>query len=192
MSMTKKPETVVPIAEVLETRWSPRSFDESHELTDQEILSLLEAARWAPSANNGQPWRFTVAKRGTDLHSKVVQGLTGFNQAWAPSASALIVLSVKKNEDGSSSHRNFYDAGLAMAMLSIQAQALGYFSHQMSGIIAEDLQSSLEVPSELEVAVVIAIGKKDAPEKFEGAAYEREIAPRTRLSLDEIVLAGKP
>ncbi|MFM7013419.1 MAG: nitroreductase family protein, partial [Actinomycetota bacterium] len=176
----------------LAARWSPRSFDENHELSDSEIHSILEAARWAPSANNWQPWRFSVAKRGSELHQKVAAGLTGFNQAWAPSASALIVLSVKKKDDGTTSHRNFYDAGLAMALLSVQVQSMGLYSHQMSGIVFDQLTESLEIPDDLEVAVVIAIGKKDSPEKFEGSAYEREIAPRTRLPLEEIVVHGLP
>lgn len=190
--MNKTPETSAPITAVLSDRWSPRSFDETHQLSDSEVLSILEAARWAPSASNGQPWRFSVARRGDDLHDKVVAGLTGFNQAWAPAASALIVLSIKKSDSGETSAKNYYDAGLAVALMSVQVQSMGLYSHQMSGIVAEDLRKALSIPNELDVAVVIAIGKKDAPEKFEGSAYEREIAPRTRLPLSEIVLHGKP
>ena len=190
--MSKEPQTSAPLTELIRSRWSPRSFDESHEISDQDLLSILEAGRWAPSANNGQPWRFSVAKRGSELHKKMSEALTGFNQAWAPSASVLIVLSIKKSEDGSSSKRNFYDAGLAVSLMTIQAQSLGLYSHQMSGIVFEQMEQVLSTPSELEVAVAIAIGKKDAPEKFEGAALERELAPRKRLELSEIVLHGKP
>jgi nitroreductase len=190
--MNKKPETSAPLTDLLEKRWSPRAYDETYVIGDQEMLSILEAGRWAPSASNGQPWRFSVAVRGTDIHAKVVQGLIGFNQAWAPSASALIVVSIKRNEDGSSSAKNYYDAGLAMALMSVQAQCLDLYTHQMSGIIAEVLEQELAIPKEFEAAVVVAFGKKIGPEKFEGAAYEREIAPRTRLPLSEIVLHGKP
>jgi nitroreductase len=152
----------------------------------------LEAGRWAASSNNGQPWRFSVAKRGTELHAKVVEGLTGFNQGWAPAAAALIVVSVKKADDGSSHKGNFYDAGLAVAQMSIQAQALDLYTHQMGGILHNDLHKSLGLAADLEVAVVISVGKKDVPEKFEGEALARETAPRTRLDLSEIVLHGKP
>jgi nitroreductase len=190
--MNKTPETSAPLTELLEKRWSPRAFDDTHLIGDNDMLSILEAGRWAPSANNGQPWRFSVAVRRTDLHSKVVEGLIGFNQSWAPSASALIVLSIKKNEDGSISAKNFYDAGLAMALMSVQAQSLDLHTHQMAGIVVDVLQQVLSIPSDFEVAVVVAVGKRTGPEKFEGAAYEREIAPRTRLPLDEIVLHGKP
>jgi nitroreductase len=190
--MNKKPETSAPLNELLEKRWSPRAYDANHLISEQDMLSILEAGRWAPSANNGQPWRFSVAARGADLHSKVTEGLGGFNQAWAPTASAMIVISIKKNEDGTSSPKNFYDAGLAVSLMTVQAQSLDLYSHQMAGIVPEVIQQGLSIPAEFEVAVVVAIGKVASPDVFEGAAYEREIAPRTRLPLEEIVLHGKP
>ncbi len=189
--MNKTPETQAPLTDLLAKRWSPRSYDETHEISDQDLLSILEAGRWAPSSSNGQPWRFSVAKRGTELHKKVVAGLTGFNQAWAPAASALIVVSVLKKE-GASHKGNFYDAGLAVSLMSVQAQALDLYTHQMGGILHEQLHKDLELSSDLEVAVVFTVGKKDLPEKFEGDALARELAPRTRLPLTEIVLHGKP
>lgn len=190
--MSKTPETSVPMTDLLTARWSPRSYDKSHEISDQELLAILEAGRWAPSANNLQPWRFSVAKRGTELHEKVVAGLTGFNQAWAPAASALIVVSVKRSDAGESIKGNFYDAGLAVALMSVQAQALDLYTHQMAGILHDELHKSLGLPADLEVALVFTVGKKDVPEKFEGEALARELAPRTRLPLTEIVLHGKP
>jgi nitroreductase len=191
-NMSKIPETSVPMTDLLTARWSPRSYDKSHEISDQELLAILEAGRWAPSANNLQPWRFSVAKRGTALHDKVVAGLTGFNQAWAPAASALIVVSVKRSDAGESIKGNFYDAGLAVALMSVQAQALDLYTHQMGGILHGELHKSLGLPADLEVALVFTVGKKDVPEKFEGEALARELAPRTRLPLSEIVLHGKP
>ena len=190
--MNKKPETSAPLTDLLDKRWSPRAYDAKHLISDQDMLSILEAGRWAPSASNGQPWRFSVAVRGTDVHAKVTEGLGGFNQAWAPTASAMIVISIKKNEDGTSSSKNFYDAGLAVSLMTVQAQSLDLHSHQMSGIVPEVIQEGLAIPAEYEVAVVVAIGKVTSPDVFEGAAYEREIAPRTRLPLEEIVLHGKP
>jgi nitroreductase len=190
--MNKTPETSAPLTDLLAKRWSPRSYDKSHEIADQDLLSILEAGRWAPSANNLQPWRFSVAKRGTELHSLVVEGLTGFNQAWAPAASALIVVSVKRSDAGESIKGNFYDAGLAVAQMCVQAQSLDLHTHQMGGILHDKLHKSLGLSADLEVALVLTVGKKDVPEKFEGEALAREIAPRTRLELSEIVLHGKP
>ena len=190
--MSKIPETSAPMTDLLVSRWSPRSYDENHEISDQDLLSILEAGRWAPSSNNGQPWRFSAAKRGTELHKKVVAGLTGFNQTWAPAASALIVVSVKKSEDRTPHPANYYDAGLAVSMMSVQAQSLDLYTHQMGGILREQLHEALDLPADLEVIVVFTVGKKDVPEKFEGDALARENAPRTRLALSEIVLHGKP
>lgn len=190
--MSKEPETSAPLFELIRNRWSPRSFEDSHLISDHELLSILESARWSPSANNGQPWRFSVAKRGSVLHSKIVETLISFNQHWAPDASVLFVLSIKRSKDGTSSKRNFYDAGLAVSLMTIQAQSLGLFVHQMSGFNIEKMEEVLHTPDDLEAAVVIAIGKKDRPDKFEGEALEREMAPRTRLSLDQIVLHNLP
>jgi hypothetical protein len=104
----------------------------------------------------------------------------------------MIVISIKKNEDGTTSAKNYYDAGLAVSLMTVQAQSLDLYSHQMAGIVPEVIQEGLAIPGEFEVAVVMTIGKIASPDVFEGAAYEREIAPRTRLPLEEIVLHGKP
>jgi hypothetical protein len=104
----------------------------------------------------------------------------------------LIVVSVKKSEDGSSHKGNFYDAGLAVSLMSVQAQALDLYTHQMGGILHDELHKTLALSSDLEVALVFTVGKKDSPEKLAEPAREREIASRTRLPLSEIVLHGKP
>jgi nitroreductase len=104
----------------------------------------------------------------------------------------LIVVSVKKSEDRTTHPANHYDAGLAVSLMSVQAQALDLYTHQMGGILREQLHETLELPADLEVIVAFTVGKKASPEKLEEPAREREIAPRTRLSLSEIVLHGKP
>jgi len=190
--MSKVPQTSAPIIELIEQRWSPRSFDIDHEISDQDLLSILEAARWAPSAMNAQPWRFSAAKRGTELHAKLSDALSGFNKNWAPNAAVLIAVSVKKNEDGSSSKSNFYDAGLSVSLMCIQAQALGLHSHQMAGINVAKVEKVLDLPQDFEAAVVVAIGLRDEPEKLADEARERELAPRERLDLADIVLHGHP
>ena len=191
--MNKTAITAAPILSVLAERWSPRSYDATHEVSNQDLLSVLEAARWAASANNGQPWRFSVAKRGTDLHTKVSAGLGGFNGSWAPTASALIVVSVLKTQaDGRPHTSAHYDAGLAVASLCIQAQELGLHTHQMMGIEHANIHSNLQLDENLEVLLVVSIGKVAPAGQLEGPAYEREITPRVRHSLDEIVLHGKP
>lgn len=186
--------TAAPIAPVLAERWSPRSFNREYLLTQQEALSILEAGRWAPSANNLQPWRFAFISRNDDLHAELCEkGLTGFNQAWAPDASALIVLAVQKTlPDGKEITGRKYDAGLAASLMVVQAQELGLHTHHIGGIVREEIESLLKLDDNHEVLVVIAVGKVAPAEQLEGPAYEREIAPRVRLSLDEIMLYGKP
>jgi nitroreductase len=186
--------TAAPIAPVLAERWSPRSFNREYLLTQQEALSILEAGRWAPSANNLQPWRFAFISRNDDLHAELCEkGLTGFNQAWAPDASALIVLAVQKAlPDGKEITGRKYDAGLAASLMVVQAQELGLHTHHIGGIVREEIESLLKLDDNHEVLVVIAVGKVAPAEQLEGPAYEREIAPRVRLSLDEIMLHGKP
>ena len=191
--MNKTAITAAPILPVLAERWSPRSYDAAHEVSQHELTSILEAARWAPSANNGQPWRFSVATRGSELHEKVAAGLNGFNGSWAPSASALIVVSVlKTHADGSEYKSAHYDAGLAVANLTIQAQELGLHTHQMMGIEHATIHQNLGLDDNLAVLLVVSVGKVAAADQLTGPAYEREIQPRVRHALDEIVLHGKP
>jgi nitroreductase len=186
--------TAAPIAPVLAERWSPRSFNREYLLTQQEALSILEAGRWAPAANNLQPWRFAFISRNDEMHAELCEkGLTGFNQAWAPDASALIVMSVQKTlPDGKEITGRKYDAGLAASLMVVQAQELGLHTHHIGGIVREEIESLLKLDDNHEVLVVIAVGKVAPAEQLEGPAYEREIAPRVRLSLDEIMLYGKP
>lgn len=193
-AINKTAVTAAPILPILAERWSPRSFDENYVLTEHEVLSILEAARWAPSANNAQPWRFSVLHRGSDLFNTVVeQGLTGWNQAWAPKASALIVLSVVfKNAEGKENQWVNYDAGLAAANLTAQATELGLSVHTMAGIIPDALHQVLGLGDDTRALVALAVGKLAPAEQLEGVLLEREVAARTRLTLDEIVLHGKP
>jgi nitroreductase len=186
--------TAAPIAPALAERWSPRSFNKEHLLTQHEALSILEAGRWAPSANNLQPWRFAFVSRNDDLHKDLCEkGLTGFNQSWAPDASALIVVAVQKAlPDGKEITGRKYDAGLAASLMVVQAQELGLHTHHIGGIVHDEIHSMLNLDDNHEVLVVIAVGKVAPAEQLEGPAYEREIAPRVRLSLDEIMLYGKP
>ncbi len=168
-------------------------MDANHEISDQDLLSLVEAGRWAPSAMNVQPWRFSVAKRGSELFGKIAAHLGGFNSAWSPKCSAYVVVSAftngDENQPGTTSQ---FDAGLSTAQILIQAQGLGLHGHVMGGIDHLALHTELSYPENLGLLVVIAIGKGAPAELLEGGAYDREVAARTRLPLDEIVLHGLP
>jgi len=194
MHSNKQAITAAPIAPVLATRWSPRSFDRDYLLTQDEALAILEAGRWAPSSNNLQPWRFAYVSKTDKLHKDLCEkGLTGFNQSWAPDASALIVVAVKKaTPDGKELTGAKYDAGLAASMMLVQAQEMGLYTHHIGGIVRDEIHQLLNLDDNTEVLVVIAVGKIAPAEQLEGPAYEREVAPRVRLELDEVMLYGKP
>lgn len=186
-------ETVVPVNEIIATRRSPRSFDVSVEISDQDLLGILEAARWAPSAFNGQPWRFFVGKRGDELFNQIMASLVPFNQSWAERSSALILVAAKTVKgDGSINPDYQFDCGLAVGQLVIETHHRGLIAHQMTGFDKAVAQAELSVPAELVPVVVIAIGKQDAPEKLSGPLLEREQAKRERLPLTEIVIKGLP
>lgn len=186
-------ETIVPVNEIIATRRSPRSYDESAVITDQDLLGILEAARWAPSAFNGQPWRFIVGKRGDELFKQIMSSLGQFNQSWAQRSSALVLVAAKTlKSDGSINADYQFDCGLAVGQLVIETHHRGLIAHQMTGFDKAIAQEVLSIPAELVPVVVIAIGKQDAPEKLSGSLLEREQAKRERLPLKEIVIKGLP
>jgi nitroreductase len=188
-----KAETSVPVHEIIATRRSPRSFDTTATISDADLLGVLEAARWAASAFNGQPWRFFVGKRGDEVFGQILTSLGEFNQSWAKSASALILVAGKTIRGDGSIHADFqFDCGLAVAQLVIEAHHRGLIAHQMTGFDKAIAQSELSITADLMPIVVIALGTQDAPEKLSGPLLEREIAKRERLPLSEIVIKGLP
>lgn len=186
-------ETSVPVNEIIATRRSPRSFDESAVISNEDLVGILEAARWAPSAFNGQPWRFFLGKRGDEHFAQILGSLVPFNQSWANRASALLLVAAKTVKDDGSIHADYqFDCGLAVGQLVIETHHRGLIAHQMTGFDKEIAQRELSIPAELVPVVVIAIGTQDLPEKLSGPLLEREQSKRARLSLNEIVIKGLP
>ena len=188
-----KAETSVPVHEIIATRRSPRSFDETATINNDDLTAILEAARWAPSAFNGQPWRFFVGKRGDEVFGQILSSLVDFNKSWAKNASALILVAGKTVKGDGSIHADYqFDCGLAVGQLVVETHHRGLIAHQMTGFDKEVAQEVLSIAPELIPVVVIAIGTQDAPEKLTSPLLEREMAPRVRLPLSEIVLKGLP
>ena len=184
-------DTSVPIYPLLAERKSPRSLDESVTLSPDEIRALLEAARWAPSANNLQPWRFFVGQRGDSVFTNILESLRPFNQGWAKRASLLaLVAGVAKNEDGSENNSYMYDCGLAVSQFTLEAHSRGYVAHQMAGFEKDVAIGKLSIAPGLIPVVVIAIGKQSGVEQLDEATAQRELAPRVRKPLEEIVVIG--
>lgn len=176
-----------PVMEVLAGRWSPRAYDATAPLDEQKLQSALEAARWAPSANNVQPWRFIVARRGTAEHGAVVETLAGFNQLWAGDAGALVV--ALKDTDSDAFGTASYDLGQAVAHLSVQAHHDGLHVHQMAGFDRDALRAHFGLEERFLPVTVITLGDLGDPELLPDALRERESAPRSRRPLAESVLA---
>lgn len=187
----KHATTSTPILSTLVERWSPRAFDTDHALPENALLSAFEAARWSPSASNTQPWRFIVARRGTESFSKIEAALAGFNSQWAGAASALVVnLAAVENAAGEPQRWAEYDLGQAVAHLSVQAHSEGLYVHQMGGFDAAQISESFGLGSELRPVSVMTIGKLGVPEQLAEPLKERELAPRSRLSVDELIVVN--
>lgn len=194
MTIVSKPATTqVPISSLLANRFSPRIYDPSKGISHEQKLALAEAARWAPSSSNSQPWNFAFLDHGTELFDQVCEkGLTGFNQSWAPSASLLVVVMRQlARPDGTALEPNVthYNLGLASAQLVFQAEDLGFKSHYMTGIVPDAIDALLEVAG-YKTFSVIAIGRQAELETAASELQEREAAQRERKPLDQIVSHG--
>jgi len=147
---------------LLAGRWSPSSFDESHEVAAGEVDALLEAARWAPSAGNSQPWAFVVGRRGDDVHARLVRHLAPSAARWAPAAGLLVANLAHRYVEGTDwefSEFAHYDLGQAVAHLTVQAQALGLAVHQFRAFDRAGLAAELGVPGHWEITTMAAIGR---------------------------------
>lgn len=176
------------IHEALESRRSPRAYSKTAVLTPEEVGPLFEAARWAASSSNSQPWSFVVGFRGDQVFSTILQTLASGNAVWAEHASALVANVARTHtEEGKALSHAWYDLGQAVAHLSVQATVEGILVHQMAGFDAEALGVALGLDDHHRVVTVMTLGLpgdvNDLPEKLQ----ERELAPRVRRPLGETV-----
>ena len=188
--MRKTASTRVPVHSLLAERWSPRGFDRQHQISDDEIGALLEAARWAPSAANTQPWRFLVARRGERAHSQLFAALAPGNQAWAHTASALILVAARTAADAAPQPWALYDTGQAVASLVTQAQAQELAVHQMGGFDSNAVRAEFALDQELTPVVVLAVGRADPDAELPDHLAARETAPRTRHPVSRLLLTS--
>ena len=169
-----------PVDPLFLERWSPRAFDGS-ELPDQDLASIFEAARWAPSAFNSQPWRFLYAKRGDADWGRFLSLLIPWNQSWAHSASVLVYilsdslpLTDKETGAPASSHSHSFDAGAAWVSLALQATRMGYHAHGMSGIQHDLARAELAVPERYRIEAACVIGRIGDPAILDDKLRARE------------------
>lgn len=186
-----------PVNELIQNRWGPRAYS-SRGVSDDALRSLFEAARWAPSSSNEQPWAFLVSRREDGAnHEKMLATLVEFNQGWAKHAPVLVIavsrLAFAKN--GAPNRNAFYDTGAAVALLSIEATSRGLHVHQMAGFDPQKAREAFSIPADWEPIAAFTIGYAGDPASLPDALRERELAPRARKALSEFVMAetwGKP
>jgi nitroreductase len=177
--------------DLLAQRWSPSIFDPAHQVTDDEVASLLMAAQWAPSAGNSQPWAYVVCRRGDDNHRRFVPYLSRGNSGWVPTASVVFVTLCQIATDpvpDAPTYSDYaaYDVGQAAAHLTIEARALGLDAHQFAGFDHEAVTREFEIPIHFTVLTGIAVGRHGGPEVVAAALerdQERELRRRTRRPL---------
>ncbi|QUQ69761.1 nitroreductase family protein [Kutzneria sp. CA-103260] len=173
---------------LISERWSPRALDPAAKITDAQLESLFEAARWAASSGNTQPARWLVGRRGDASFQQIFDALRPGNQSWAGAASALLVgCVVTEDETGRTLPMPDYALGLSAQNLVLQAVAEGLVAHQMGGFSREAVATSFGLPATAQAVVAIAVGTLGAPSLLPEDLAARETAPRVRKPLSELV-----
>lgn len=189
----KTATTDYPIHELLAQRWSPYGFDD-RPVAPADLRSLFEAARWAPSSYNEQPWSFVVAaKEDPEEFARLLSCLVEANQAWAKAAPvlALGVVSLKFSRNNKDNRAAVHDLGLAAGNLVLEATARGLSVHQMIGILPDQAREIYHIPDHCEAWTALAIGYPADPAKLPDALKERDQTPRQRKPLSQFVFSGK-
>ncbi len=188
--MEKKAITNLKLNTVITNRWSPRSFSDKA-IEKEKIQQFFEAARWAPSAFNVQPWSFMVGIKGDETWQKIFESLVEFNQMWAINAPVLVVaVGAKVREaDGQENVTWQYDLGQAAAYLTIQAYTDGLVMHQMGGFDQAKLVESFNLPENYHPVSVSAVGYQDVADKLPHPLDQLEKGERSRKPLSEIVFS---
>jgi nitroreductase len=183
---------VLPI--ILE-RWSPRAFAD-RDVSDADLKTVFEAARWAPSSFNEQPWRFFVGRRNSETYNKIFEALVPRNQQWARSAPVLIlgVANTRFSHNNSPNNYAVHDLGAAAALITLQAASMGLATHQMAGFDWVKARENFEIPETYAMGSVMALGYQGDPASLNEQFQSQEQMPRTRKPLNEFVLSnwGKP
>lgn len=188
--MQKPAENQYPIHELIKYRWSPVAFDNSRMVEPAKIGSLLEAARWAASCFNGQPWFFLLAtKENLEEYNKLFSCIVEANQKWVKNAPVLMIAVARLNfaHNNKPNRHAFHDVGLALGNVTLQAESMGLKVHQMGGFDVQKTKDIYQIPEGFEPITALAIGYQGDLNLLESDLQEREKSPRSRKSLDEFV-----
>lgn len=187
MKTVKTAHTFHPVIDLIKNRWSPRSFFQE-EIEQNDLNTILEAASWAPSANNEQPWHYIYAHRGSAGYETLKNALAPANAAWAKDAAVLIAAIARKTfaANDTANRSAMHDLGLANAHLLLQASSMNIYGHLMGGFDREKLTADLGLTTDQDAVCLIALGFLDVPEKLEEPLRSRETQARQRKALEEI------
>lgn len=191
-NQVKKAQAVEGVLPAILNRWSPRSYTD-REVSRELLAKVFEAAHWAASSYNEQPWRYIVGLRGDAAYEKIYGLLGDFNKAWAGKAPVLIfgAASTKFSHNGSDNASALYDLGAASSYLTLQASALGLATHQMAGYDRAAAHGVLGIPQDYVLGAVIALGYQGEPADLpQEQMRSQEVAPRTRKPLSEFVFSS--
>lgn len=184
-------ESTFPIQQLILSRVSWRAFSEER-LSEEELMALFEAARWAPSSYNGQPWRFVYARRGDKDWAVLFNALIDFNKKWCANADTLVVVVSRNNFEHNENPAltSSFDTGAAWMSLALEAHARNIVTHGMQGLDYGAIKRNLNIPDHFKVEAMIAIGKPGDKEKLPPEIQAKEV-PSTRKPLSDIVSQGK-
>jgi nitroreductase len=191
----KQPDIQQPIHALLAERWSPRAFDIDRPIEAVKLQALLEAARWAPSCFNDQPWRFIVCNRHTDeaAWETAAAVLADKNQLWARQAPLLMLVCSEGffSHNGNENRWAHYDTGAAGLSICLQATALGLFTHQMGGFDLDAARTAFAIPDSVTPMAMMAVGYQGRIENLDAGFVEAEQQARARKPVDKIVFEGR-
>lgn len=193
--MKKPAVTQVPINDLIAARWSGRAYDPAKPVTREQVLALLEAARWAPSCYGDQPWRFIVWNKADDSGSwqAAFDCLAPGNQGWVKDAGLLVLVAADTlfNHNSQPNRWAQYDTGAAAENLCLQAEAMGLMAHQMGGFDPSKMRTVFAIPEQITLMAMISVGYAADIDTLSPEARERETSPRKRRELGELFFSGQ-
>ena len=193
--MLEKPaQTSRRIHDLFVRRWSTRAFDAAKPVSREQLVSLLEAGRWAPSCNGDEPWRYLIWDRGRDPEGfqKAFDCLSENNRKWVKNVPLLMLSCAGSNfaATGKPNRWTQHDTGAASVSMALQAVALGLAYHQMGGFDADKARAAFGIPVEYTPMAMIAVGYQAAPEVLDEETKKKELIPRARKPLGERFFEG--